>query len=77
MIYYGAPGTGKSHEVDKIVKEKYQDENDREEYVFRVTLHPDYEYTDFVGQILPYRLPGNGITYKFVPNIFKIGRAHV
>lgn len=72
VIYYGAPGTGKSHEVDKIVKEKYQDENDREEYVFRVTLHPDYEYTDFVGQILPYRLPGNGITYKFVPNIFTL-----
>lgn len=72
VIYYGAPGTGKSHEVDEIVREKYHDENEREKYVFRVTLHPDYEYTDFVGQILPYRLPDNGITYKFVPNIFTL-----
>lgn len=42
-IYYGAPGTGKSFEVDKILKE-VNDEN-----IFRVTFYPEYSYSDFVG----------------------------
>lgn len=46
ILLYGVPGAGKSHEI----KTKYcADEN----YMERVVFHPDYTYSDFVGQILP------------------------
>lgn len=71
IIYYGAPGTGKSYEVNNIIKEKYSDydasaQNDN---VFRVTLHPEYAYSDFVGQLLPYNDNGH-VDYRFIPGIF-------
>ena len=48
-IYYGAPGTGKSFEIDTFLKS----EGIREEYIFRITFHPDFSYSDFIGQLLP------------------------
>lgn len=49
-IYYGVPGSGKSHKVDEYIKgEKDVDE----EQVIRVVFHPDYTNADFVGQIMP------------------------
>lgn len=47
IIYFGAPGTGKSH----LVKEKLK--GVRKDKVFRVTIHPEFTYSDFVGQLLP------------------------
>ena len=44
-IYYGAPGTGKSHETNKIVSE-YSD-------TIRTTFHPDSDYSTFVGAYKP------------------------
>ena len=46
VLLYGVPGCGKSHEI----KTKYC--NDKK-YMERVVFHPDYTYSDFVGQILP------------------------
>lgn len=46
IIYYGVPGCGKSYLVKKNV------ENNFDNYE-RVLFHPEYAYTDFVGQILP------------------------
>lgn len=44
QIYYGAPGTGKSHEIkDQIKKHKS----------FRITFHPDTDYSSFVGAYKP------------------------
>ena len=43
-IYYGAPGTGKSHEI----KEKTKGEA-----VIRTTFHPDSDYSTFVGAYKP------------------------
>ena len=43
---YGVPGSGKSHEI----KTKYCND---EKMMERVVFHPDYTYSDFVGQILP------------------------
>ena len=40
------PGSGKSHEI----KTKYCND---EKMMERVVFHPDYTYSDFVGQILP------------------------
>ncbi len=43
-IFYGAPGTGKSHCVSEIT-------NGHE--VIRTTFHPDYDYASFVGAYKP------------------------
>lgn len=63
-IFYGAPGTGKSHTVDT-------------EYVkgnkcFRITFHPDTDYASFVGCYKPKMggATGEDITYSFVPQVF-------
>ena len=47
--YYGAPGCGKSFYVQKMLEEYGVIEDD----IFRVTFHPEYSNSDFVGQILP------------------------
>lgn len=73
VIYYGAPGTGKSYKVDKLVEAAYKNDKDKlKTNVFRVTMHPEYTYTDFVGQILPHTWPDGRVDYRFSPNIFTI-----
>lgn len=80
IIYYGAPGTGKSYGVSEYVndhicenQEKYDASKDDCKYVFRATLHPEYTYSDFVGQVMPV-VEKNGdeksITYDFKPGVF-------
>lgn len=47
-IYYGAPGTGKSHSV------KYETEAwEKKGRVVRTTFHPDSDYSTFVGAYKP------------------------
>lgn len=68
-IYYGVPGSGKSHKVDEYIK----DEKDvDEEQVVRVVFHPDYTNADFVGQIMPIMTGENKdkIEYLFKPGPF-------
>jgi len=62
-IYYGAPGTGKSHTVKKMLKAVPKDN------VETVTFHPDYDYVSFVGGYRPISEDSN-IEYKFVPQVF-------
>ena len=47
IIYYGAPGTGKSHKI------KAQLEGVSKENIFRITFHPDSDYSTFVGAYKP------------------------
>ena len=47
IIYYGAPGTGKSHKI----KEKLAGVS--KENIFRTTFHPDSDYSTFVGAYKP------------------------
>lgn len=63
-IFYGAPGTGKSHTVDK----DYVKDNK----CFRITFHPDTDYASFVGCYKPKMggPTGEDITYSFVPQVF-------
>lgn len=70
VIYYGAPGTGKSFEVDKQLIEKYPDEEVRDFHTARVVFHPDYTYSDFVGSIRPVKPEGKPLTYEFVEGPF-------
>lgn len=53
-IYYGAPGTGKSHTINQMCA---QYEN------YRTTFHPDTDYAAFVGSYKPItvRVPVYGI----------------
>ena len=47
IIFYGAPGTGKSHKI------KAQLESVSKENIFRTTFHPDSDYSTFVGAYKP------------------------
>ena len=63
LIRFGAPGTGKSYEINKFFKESGWSSKER------VTFHPDYSYANFVGSYKPY-MEGKSIVYKFVPGPF-------
>ena len=52
-IYYGAPGTGKSHKVRCLLEEAYPDKEERDNHCKRLIFHPTYKYEDFVGCIKP------------------------
>lgn len=68
-IYYGAPGTGKSFKIDDMLKK----EEISSEYIYRVTFHPEFTYSDFIGQLLPTIEDNNGektISYSFNKGVF-------
>ena len=82
IIFYGAPGTGKSHEIKKQTGELLEngDEVDLPN-VFRTTFHPDTDYASFVGCYKPTMKPTSKeektltgkdeeIVYEFVPQVF-------
>ena len=52
QIFYGAPGTGKSHSVCEVTN------NLPKEDVFRITFHPDSDYASFVGCYKPTETEG-------------------
>lgn len=60
QITYGAPGTGKSHEIKKKTARKS---------VIRTTFHPDSDYSSFVGAYKPI-WNGDKIIYEFRPQSF-------
>ena len=47
IIYFGAPGSGKSHKVAEDLA------GISRENIFRTTFHPDYDYASFVGCYKP------------------------
>ena len=49
LIVFGAPGTGKSYKLDLLRKELLKGKGEFE----RVTFHPDYSYSNFVGTYKP------------------------
>ena len=78
QIFYGAPGTGKSH---KIKNDKNVQVANEKNLVFRTTFHPDSDYSTFVGCYKPTMRPvadkykavagkDEEITYSFVPQAF-------
>ena len=63
IIYYGAPGTGKSHTIKK--------EEDEGLACIRTTFHPDSDYSTFVGCYKPHKCKESGeLTYEFVEQAF-------
>ena len=49
QIFYGAPGTGKSHRINEQLKAL----NVPKENIFRTTFHPDSDFSTFVGAYKP------------------------
>lgn len=83
VIYFGAPGTGKSHSVQSYTKSL------PEGNIYRTTFHPDSDYSTFVGSYKPTKekrpvrnvagdiVKQNGqevyeetITYNYIPQAF-------
>ena len=63
QIFYGAPGTGKSHTIKK--------KEDNGLRCIRTTFHPDSDYATFVGCYKPHRNRQTGeLTYEFVEQAF-------
>lgn len=68
VILYGVPGVGKSY----TIQEEYCGD---ETLIERLVFHPDYMYSDFVGQILPIVKKAEGddeekVRYEFIPGPF-------
>lgn len=63
-IYYGVPGSGKSYIVNKSF-------NEDEYKKFRTTFHPEYNNSDFIGQIIPM-VKNNVVEYVFHPGAFTL-----
>ena len=63
VIYFGAPGCGKSHKVAEAIA------GGNKENIFRTTFHPDYDYASFVGSYKPEMEEGE-IKYAFTPQVF-------
>ena len=63
VIYYGAPGTGKSHQVDERISHVGS------ECRIRTVFHSDTQSGDFVGSFRPHSIAGS-ISYTFQPGPF-------
>lgn len=58
VLLYGVPGSGKSW----TIKREYCTKGSR---IDRLVFHPDYTYSDFVGQILPDVDEAGQVSYRF------------
>lgn len=58
QIFYGAPGTGKSNTIKREVEEKGR-------IHFRITFHPDSDYSTFVGTYKPTKVMPPKEIYTF------------
>lgn len=79
LIFFGAPGTGKSYQLKELAKKNFPKGNIR-----RVTFHPDYTYAQFIGCFKPFSRPKldsdapasavedaeMAIEYRYVPGPF-------
>ena len=65
VLLYGVPGSGKSWTIEHEYCKK-------DNKVERLVFHPDYTYSDFIGQILPNVTEDGQVSYKFTPGPFTI-----
>ena len=64
QIFYGAPGTGKSHKVKEVTDTLPKSD------VFRTTFHPDSDYSTFVGCYKPTKLVDKIYTVSELHDLF-------
>ena len=63
VLLYGVPGSGKSWTIEHEYCKKGTN-------VERLVFHPDYTYSDFIGQILPNVTEDGQVSYKFTAGPF-------
>ncbi len=63
VLLYGVPGSGKSWTIEHEYCKP-------DSVVERLVFHPDYTYSDFIGQILPAVADDGQVSYKFTPGPF-------
>ena len=63
VIFYGAPGTGKSHRIDSRITAARKDP-------IRTVFHPDLQNSDFFGCLKPRMDSDNSVRYDFAPGPF-------
>lgn len=63
ILLYGVPGSGKSWTIEHEYCKPGS-------VVERLVFHPDYTYSDFIGQILPAVSDDGQVSYKFTPGPF-------
>lgn len=63
VLLYGVPGSGKSWTIEHEYCKQ-------DSHVERLVFHPDYTYSDFIGQILPVVDANGQVSYKFTPGPF-------
>lgn len=63
VLLYGVPGSGKSWTIEHEYCKPGS-------VVERLVFHPDYTYSDFIGQILPAVSEDGQVSYKFTPGPF-------
>ena len=63
MLLYGVPGSGKSWTIEHEYCKPGTN-------VERLVFHPDYTYSDFIGQILPNVADDGQVSYKFTAGPF-------
>lgn len=63
VLLYGVPGSGKSWTIEHEYCKPTTN-------VERLVFHPDYTYSDFIGQILPNLAEDGQVSYKFTPGPF-------
>ena len=61
LIVYGAPGTGKSHYINNLLKEAN---------TIRTVFHSETQNSDFVGSLKPVTNSEGKVTYEFVAGPF-------
>lgn len=70
IIFYGVPGSGKSHEIKHKLEEEYKIPEEKQDlFVERTVFHPEYTNADFIGQIMPKLVHGK-TDFVFKPGPF-------
>lgn len=71
LIFFGAPGTGKSYQLNKQAIKTEDNPNGifPKDHVRRVTFYPDYQYAQFVGSYRPFS-KGDKIGYHYIAGPF-------
>ena len=83
-IFFGCPGTGKSHKISNdddggIVKEILGiDKNIHPENLIKTVFHPEYTYGDFMGKLMPQTKSDGSVYYQFYEGHFlkALGQAY-
>lgn len=68
-IYFGIPGSGKSHKVhNEIIKNHLK--IDDEKNIICTVFHPEYNYGDFIGKLLPITNANKQVEYNYYEGFF-------